>query len=103
MPVVSSQNLGATPARAADDVSRILKIRVPVIVQLGRRRITLSEVLNLAQGAVLELGKASDENLHLLVNNKVVGEGEAVKVGENFGLRVTQIGSLRDRVDAMGG
>ena len=99
MPIVSSsQDL---PAKG--DVDRILKIRVPVIVRLGERRITLNEVIGLAQGAILELGKSSEASLDLLVNNKVIGEGEAVKVGEHFGLRVTNIGSVRERVGALGG
>ena len=84
-------------------MDRILKIHVPVIVRLGERRISLNEVIGLAQGAILELGKSSDASLDLLVNNKVIGEGEAVKVGEHFGLRVTNIGSIRDRVGALGG
>jgi hypothetical protein len=38
-----------------------------------------------------------------MVNNQVVGEGEAVKVGENFGLRLTAVGDLSDRISSLGG
>ena len=60
------------------------------------------EVMNLAPGAIIELPKRADEELSILVNNKAIGAGRAVKVGENFGVRVTYIGDLRQRIAAMG-
>ena len=71
------------------------------MLRIASRTLPLSEELQLANGAILELGKNSEQPLHLLVNNQIIGEGEAVKVGENFGLRITAIGDLRDRLDAM--
>lgn len=79
----------------------ILKLTVPVIVQIGRRRVSLSEVLTLAPGAILEMPKSADDPLELCVNNKPVGTGEAVKVGENFGIRIHNISSTRDRAKAL--
>ena len=102
MPVVIDAN--KTPATPSpDELRRILKLKVPVIVRLASKRLTLSEVMRLGGGGILEFEKASDAPLELLVNNKVVGEGEAVKVGENFGLRLTRIGDARERLDALGG
>lgn len=85
----------------ATDVSTILKLRVPVIVQIGSRRMSLDDVLALGPGAILELNKSADEELTLQVNNKPVGVGKAVKVGENFGVRIEKIGSARERIEAM--
>lgn len=82
-------------------VERILTLEVPIIVQLGQRSMPLGEVISLMPGAIIELPKAADEELELLVNNKRVGSGTAVKVGENFGLKVTHIGDLKDRIRAM--
>jgi len=84
------------------DVQSILKLRVPVIVQLGKRSMTLREVMNLSPGSLIELPRTVEEPLDLLVNNKPIGEGEAVKVGENFGLKVKQVGEPAERVKAMG-
>jgi flagellar motor switch protein FliN/FliY len=84
------------------DVQSILKLRVPVIVQLGQRSMTLREVMNLSPGSLIELPRDVDESLDLLVNNKAIGDGEAVKVGENFGLKVKQVGEPSERVKAMG-
>ncbi len=78
-------------------------MEVPVIVTLARRTLTLSEVMRLGPGAIIEFIKSSDEPLELLINNKVIGLGEAVKVGENFGLKITQIGDVKEVIRSMGG
>lgn len=83
-------------------VESILKIEVPIIVQIGERTMRLSEVLDLVPGSIVELPKSADDELELLVNNKVIGTGEAVKVSENFGIRVQFVGDRRDRVKALG-
>lgn len=84
------------------DIQTILKLTVPVIVQIGERRLPLDDVLALGPGAILELNKPSDEDLELLVNNKKIGRGVVVKVGENWGIRINRIGSPRERIEAMG-
>jgi flagellar motor switch protein FliN/FliY len=84
------------------DLSRILRLHVPVIVKLAERKLTMSEVLRLGVGAIIEFSKANDEPLELLINNKPIGLGEAVKVGENFGLRITQIGDVKAVIRSMG-
>jgi flagellar motor switch protein FliN/FliY len=84
------------------EVGRIMHLQVPVIVKLAERRLSMSEVLRLGTGAIIEFMKASDEPLELLINNRVIGLGEAVKVGENFGLRITQIGDVKSLIRSMG-
>ena len=79
----------------------ILKLKVPVLVLVGQRSVPLEDVLALAPGAILELGRSADDELDLLVNNKPVAQGVAVKVGENFGIRVGQVADQRQRVEAM--
>ena len=85
------------------ELRAIMKLDVPLIVRLGRREMRLSEVVRLVPGAIIELPKHADEELELLVNNKVIGLGRAVKVSENFGMRMAYIGDLRARVTALGG
>jgi len=84
------------------DLQTVLKLSVPVIVQIGRRSISLESVLGLGPGAIVELDRQSEEPLDLLVNNEQVGRGTAVKVGENFGIRITEIGPPSERIEAMG-
>jgi flagellar motor switch protein FliN len=85
------------------DLKAILALEVPLIVEIGSRNMTVKEVMNLAPGAILELPKLANEELEILVNNKPIGMGNAVKVGENFGVRVSYVGDLSDRIHALGG
>jgi len=84
-----------------EELDRILKMQVPVIVKLAERRLQLSEVMRLGAGAIIEFSKRSDEPLELLVNNKAIAAGETVKVGENFGLRITQVGDLKSTIQSL--
>ena len=83
------------------DIKAVLQLEVPMIVQIAVRTMTAEEVTSLVPGAIIELPKSADDELELLVNNKPIGTGTAVKVGENYGLRVTYIGNLQDRIAAM--
>ncbi len=83
------------------DVNAILALEIPLIVEIASRRMSLSEAVNLSHGAIIEFPKNADGALRILVNNKPVGSGRAVKVGENFGVRVAQVGDIAERVDAL--
>ncbi len=86
----------------ARDVKTILSLEVPVVVVLAERTMTVGDVLGLRPGTILEVDKTAEEDLSLRVNNRDVGSGTAVKVGENFGLRIESIGSQESRVEALG-
>ena len=103
MPVLATgQKAPAAAASGQDEVKRILHLQVPVIVKLAERTLTLSEVMRLGTGAIIEFFKSSEEPLELLINNKPIAVGETVKVGENFGLRITQVGDVRAVIRSMG-
>lgn len=97
----SNQRASAPPR--GSNIERVLHLEVPVIVRLAERSMPLSEILNLTSGAIIEFEKPADGELDLMINNKCVGQGMAVKVGENFGLRVSNIGSVQDRIKALAG
>jgi len=86
-----------------DEIARILGLTVPVSVILASRDMTVLSILNLKSGSILEFDKSCDDALELNVADRTIGHGQAVKVGENFGLRVTAIGTVRERIDAMRG
>lgn len=79
----------------------ILDIPLEVTVELGRTRMLIQELLELAQGAVVELNKLAGEPMDILVNNKLVARGEAVVVNDKFGVRVTDIVSPLERVQKL--
>lgn len=66
----------------------LLKVQVPVSVVLAAQRQNLKDVVEIAPGTLLKFDKACDELLHLCVGDRLVAEGEAVKVGDKFGFRV---------------
>ena len=77
-----------------------MDVPVEVTVEIGRRRMTIAEILRLGAGAVLELTKTADEPLDIYVNNKPIARGEAVVVGDHYGIRVTEVltaEQVRDR------
>jgi flagellar motor switch protein FliN/FliY len=102
MPVLRSQPQADTGAPTPSELERILSLEVPLIVKLAELNTTLQEIMRLGPGAILEFPKPSDEPLELMINNKTVAIGEAVKVGENFGLKITQIGDVKQLIQSMG-
>jgi len=87
----------------ATDLKSILRLEVPVIVQIASRRMRVGEVAKLTPGAIVELPKLANDELDILISNRRIGSGTAVKVGENFGIRITAVGNARQRVEAISG
>lgn len=84
------------PGTPHQNLAQVLQLEVPLIVRLAQRPMRVSEVTALAPGAIIELPKFADEDLEVLVNNTLIGTGQAVKVAENFGVRFTYLGPPRD-------
>ena len=102
MAVLQAQR-SSKPSATQSELNRILRLQVPVIVRLAERQLSLAEVLRLGVGAIIEFSKSSEEPLELLINNKPIAVGETVKIGENFGLRITQVGDVKAVIRSMGG
>ncbi len=98
MPIGDLMGRATTAATTEQNESQALALEVPVIVRLAERSMRVSEVLELAPGSIIELTKSAESELDLLINNRPVGVGVAVKVGENFGLRITHLGDPANRI-----
>ena len=83
------------------DLSRILGLSVPVCVVLAEREMCVEMILATKVGTIIEFDIPFDAELTLQAANQAIGKGFAVKVGENFGLRVTQAGSVAERLEAI--
>lgn len=83
------------------NLKMILDIPLKVSVELGRTRMPVRELINLAQGSVIELNKLAGEPLEVYVNDKLIARGEAVVVNEKFGVRLTDIISQTERVEQL--
>jgi flagellar motor switch protein FliN/FliY len=76
---------------AQNDITLLDGVNVKVQVLLGRSRLTVEEILKLGSGSVVELDKLAGEPLDILVNDKLVAQGEVLVLNENFCIRVTDI------------
>jgi len=85
-------------AGATNDIELVLDIPVQLTVELGRTRIAIKNILQLAQGSVIELDGLAGEPLDVMVNGCLVAQGEVVVVGERFGIRLTDIITPSERI-----
>jgi flagellar motor switch protein FliN/FliY len=88
---------GASPA-AGNDINMILDIPVQLTVELGRTRIPIKHILQLAQGSVVELEAMAGEPMDVLVNGYLIAQGEVVVVNDKFGIRLTDIVTPSERM-----
>lgn len=94
-----SQPAGAGEPR---NIEMLQDVNLPVSIELGRTRMTVSDILSLGPGSVVELNKLAGEPVDVLVNAKPVARGEVVVIDENFGVRVTQLLTAEERLKALG-
>ncbi len=89
---------GVPPVQSLDF---ILDIPLKITAELGRSKMAIRDVLQLAQGSVIELSKFAGEPLEVLVNDKLIARGEVVVVNEKFGVRLTDIISPVERIEQL--
>jgi len=89
---------GAPLGDGAQDLDLILDIPVALTVELGRTRIPIKHILQLAQGSVIELEALAGEPMDVLVNGCLIAQGEVVVVNEKFGIRLTDIVTPSERM-----
>lgn len=77
--------------RGLDGLGFVMDVPVELTVELGRKNVRIGDVLRLGPGSVLELTKANGEPLDIYVNNRLIARGEAVIVGERYGVRLTEV------------
>ena len=85
----------------AKNIDLLMDVDLPVSIELGRTKLSISDILSLGPGSVVELNKLAGEPVDLLVNQKVVAKGEVVVVDENFGLRITMLITPEERLKAL--
>ncbi len=76
----------------------ILDIPVNLTVELGRTKISIRNLLQLAHGSVVELEGMAGEPMDVLVNGTLIAQGEVVVVNEKFGIRLTDIITPQERI-----
>lgn len=97
-PPVQNTETAGTPK----NIDFILDIPMSVAVYVGSTKMAIRDLLQLAQGSVIELDKLAGEPMEVMVNNKLVARGEVVVVNEKFGIRLTDVVSAAERVQQLG-
>ncbi|MFV0438992.1 MAG: flagellar motor switch protein FliN [Desulfopila sp.] len=88
--------------RSGRGLDFLYDVPLQVSVEIGRSRILLRDLLRMGEGYVIELDKMAGEPLDLYVNSRLIARGEAVMVGEKFGIRLTEVLSTADRIEKLG-
>lgn len=95
------QAAAAGQADAASRIDVILDIDLPLVVRFGRTEMPLRTLARMGPGTLIDLGRSADDPVEVLVSNRVVARGEVVIVSGNYGVRVTDVVSPRERVRSM--
>ena len=91
-------NGGAANAAPLNDIQRVLDIPVQLSVELGRKKVPIKHVLQLAQGSIVELDALAGDPMDVLVNGYLVAQGEVVVVNNKFGIRLTDVVTPSERL-----
>ena len=110
-PEETAELLRGEPGRAAGDngadalvrdLEFLYEVPLQVSVEVGRARILLKDLLQMGEGSVVELDKMAGEPLDLYVNSRLIARGEAVRIGDKFGIKLTEVVSQSDRLEKLG-
>lgn len=97
-PIFEQFSGSAVLTNARNDIDMILDIPVQLTVELGRTKIAIKNLLQLAQGSVVELDGMAGEPMDVLVNGCLIAQGEVVVVNDKFGIRLTDIITPSERI-----
>ena len=97
----NSGTLSTSDDTPIDKLDFLLDIPVEITVEVGRTKMLISDLLKLGHGSIIELSKLSGENMEVLANQKLIAKGEVVSVDNNYGIRVTEIITPKERVESL--
>ena len=99
---------GKAPGTAAGaekgnwNIDLLLDVDLPISVSFGHTEMQLKDILKLGSGSVIELDKAVNDPVAIIVNHKPVAKGEVVMVDGNYGVRILEVESTADRIRSLG-
>ena len=97
----ASRRRRAAPVLSGTPVDRLRNLPVPIVVKLAEKRIEMGQFLAIGPGAIITFEKSCEDLLDLYVNNQLYCRGEAVKIGEKFGIKICEVGSTAERISAV--
>jgi flagellar motor switch protein FliN/FliY len=96
-----SENAAQESGDDGNHLERALSLELPVIAVLAEKEMPLADVLTLRKDAVIAFKKLNNELLDLYINDQRIGAGKAIKVGEQFGIYLQEIGTARQMIESL--
>ncbi len=100
--VADQQESESTKASPERGLEFLYDVPLQISVEIGRSKILLKDLLKMGEGYVIELDKLAGDPLDLYVNSRLIAKGEAVMVGEKFGIRLTDVVNTSERIEQLG-
>ena len=86
---------------SADKLEFLKDLQLNVYIELGRTQMQIKDILELERGYVIELDKLASEPVDIYVNNKKIAEGEVVVIDKHFGIRITNLNEVANRLQGL--
>lgn len=97
-PLKEGGSSGALPVAGEIDISALMDVPITLSVEIGKKRMPIHDLVSLTPGSIVELEKEHSAPLDLLVNGTLIARGEVVVMGANFGLRLVDVVSPKERI-----
>ncbi|OVE76286.1 flagellar motor switch protein FliN [bacterium E08(2017)] len=97
------ESRGVEAAAGSEDMNlkMILDIPVDVRVELGNTNISIKDILKMGAGSVVELDREAGSPADIVVNGKLIGQGDVVVINDNFGIRITKLVDPEERIESL--
>ena len=99
---LNEDNISTYDPEQPENLDRILNMNVPIIVRIAKKKMKIGEVMKLNIGTVMQFEQDTYQYIDLMVNNEIIGLGQPVKISENFGLKITQLGDITHTIKSLG-
>ena len=100
-PIEPSPTVKADAATQDMNLKMIMDIPVDVHVEIGQTRLSIRDILRLGVSSVVELDRLAGQPADMVVNGKMIGQGDIVIVNETFGIRITKLVGVQDRIKSL--
>jgi flagellar motor switch protein FliN/FliY len=100
-PVETTPQAPMDPKTKDMNLSMILDIPVDVHVELGQTQISIQDILRLGVGSIIELDRVAGSSADIIVNGKLIGQGDVVVINENFGVRISKLVDPQKRLESL--
>ena len=100
-PLESSPTVKPDAATQEMNLKMIMDIPVDVHVEIGQTRLSIRDILRLGVSSVVELDRLAGQPADIVVNGKMIGQGDVVIVNETFGIRITKLVGVQDRIKSL--